>query len=128
MYDQKFFNGLKEKLKRDLKTFFEIKGFTRERLNVLDAIYRSLGTYEMFIDSRINPQPPLERVMVFGEKNNWPPMILKRDGDKIIKSLNGGLEYWENAFAWQKLNEPYRRNFKDLVDAVDRNDIWQKEK
>lgn len=128
MYTQEFFNKLKGKFKNDIEEFFKYKGVDQKRLEILKEVYKSLDEYKKFIESQVKkPSPkaiPLERVTAFGEANGWPAMVLKRDGDKIIKILNKGKDNWDNAIAWYKLNEPYKSNFNDLVNAVDKGDTW----
>lgn len=127
MYSQEFFNNLKSKLKDDLKRFFEIKGLGKDRLDVLKEVYKSLDIYRDFLEDKVNPKTPLQKIREFGEKNNWPAMVMEwnKAKDKPTKILGSGKESWENAMALCQLNEPYKSNFNDLVNAVDRKDIWQ---
>ena len=65
MYTQEYFDNLKSKLKDDLKRFFEIKGLGQDRLDVLTEVYKSLDTYRDFLEDKINPKTPLQKVREF---------------------------------------------------------------
>lgn len=61
----------------------------------------------------------------FGLKHGWPAMVLKRDGDRVVKILGKGKNAWRNMAFIASLNEPYNNNFNDLINAVKNVDIWR---
>ena len=69
--------------------------------------------------------PDIEIVYRFGLKHNWPAMVLKRSNNIITKIMGKGKTAWRNTAVLAHLNEPYKRNFTDLLQSVERNDIWQ---
>ena len=77
-------------------------------------------------NSRIVVEPVINEYSIkyvedFGRDNNYPKLILKREGSNIMKSIGPGKEAWDNAIAWSKLSSPYSDNFKDIIMAVSFN-------
>lgn len=80
-------------------------------------------------DSQKEPEVTydVESVVRFGAENEYPSMVLKRDGNEITKLLGKGKDSWDNAISWASLREPYKSNFLDLVRAVKEKDMYGKE-
>lgn len=67
----------------------------------------------------------VELVIKFGKENNWPGLVLVRNGNDVIKKMNSGKSSYKNAITWAKLKPPYDDNWKDVVRAVNEIDIWR---
>ena len=61
----------------------------------------------------------VKRVMEFGERNEYPELILVRQDGKVTKYLGRGIDSWNEALSWAKLTGIYQDNFKDVLKAID---------
>ena len=71
--------------------------------------------------------PEIKLIRDFGIKYNWPSMVLKRDGDVIVKRIGSGKNVWKNVASMAFMKEPYNNTFLELLNAVKIVDVWQKE-
>ena len=63
----------------------------------------------------------------FGLMYGWPSMILKRNGNKITRTIGKGKHIWRNVVLTSSLRKPYNNAFIELLDAVKRVDVWKKD-
>lgn len=120
-YDKKFFDEHKDKLYKHLDILYSTKGLTKERLEILNDIYKDLSLYQKLILEELYKKPTEEdvkRVIEFGGKNEYPELVLVRQEGKITKYLGRGKDKWDEAISWARLNSPYRDNFIDLLKAI----------
>ena len=72
-------------------------------------------TLEIKRPKRILKNSDYQKVVEFGERNQYPELILDAN-----KKLGSGKENWDNALAWFHLKSPYRENFISVLDAIAR--------
>ena len=60
----------------------------------------------------------------FGEKYGWPAMVLKRNGDQVVKIMGNGKGAWRNVAVLSHLRSPYNQTCLELLDAIERKDVW----
>ena len=71
--------------------------------------------------------PNIKLIKDFGLMYGWPSMILKRDGNKIIRIIGKGKRVWRNVVLTSSLKKPYNNACMELLDAVKRVDVWKKD-
>lgn len=132
-YTNEFFKQLKEKLNKDINSFFSYKELDRKRLDLLIEVYKDFDVYSEFLNdklykSRKITKEDIRKVEDYGKDNNYPSMILVKQNDKITKYLGQGEKAWGEAFAWANLEEPYSSNFLDLLKAIEENNLYGEKK
>lgn len=123
---KQFFKDLKAKLLDSIELIY---GPDKERkLEGINNVKEYIGILEEELNIKLNTkkqQVNEDEIIMYGAKNNWPAMVLRRDGDVVIKTLGEGKSNWDNVIACKYLKEPYSNNYKDLLTAVMRDDRWQ---
>ena len=69
--------------------------------------------------------PEIKIIKDFGEQYGWPAMVLKRNGNKIVRTIGRGKRIWRNIVLTSTLKEPYNNAFRELLDAVRKVDVWK---
>jgi len=145
--NEEFFKLLHQKSRKDLDRIFSEKDIKYKtyalaemmvNMNaIIDAIedHGKIKFWEEY-DKRINKIGALDKRLVlignnnsnvdlikfvldYGEKNNYPSIVIKKDTDgNPYKQIGSGKEAWMSAIAWANLNSPYNKNFDDFVEAV----------
>ena len=121
MYTKEFFEQHKNKIFKDLDKFYNTKGLTKERLEVLNEVYKDLSLYQKLILEELYKnikEDDIKKVVEFGENNEYPELILVRQEGKVTKYIGRGKDKWEEAISWAKLSSPYKDNFIDLLKAI----------
>lgn len=144
--EKEFYKLLKEKITLNLDRLFEEKELKKKSeyiaditydINILKDILRKYINYEDIASKRNKmlggysrkliwkeikriTKYDIDKVTKFGEKNNWPLLVLTHKDGFPVKILQEGKEYWDNAIAWSKLKSPYNQNFIDVIESIKR--------